>query len=213
MERVIGVDLDGVLVDFNRGYRRALTMAADIDRFNGETEPPIWNYASAYGYSDADDKEAWRTITTSKSFWADLRPLPGSFDFLFALDAATQFDTPPARVYFITSRPGFDTKGQSERWLRRMGYAHPTVCIVGVKAGDLDKALLANALGVTHFIDDKPENVLAVKQTRGSACQVYCPPRRYNESQQAWMKAKGIVIGGLSEFATACGLREIKHAA
>lgn len=213
MERVIGVDLDGVVCDFNRGYRKALIDASGRDLFIGETDPPCWNYAQAYGYSKDEDTAAWKHMTASSTFWASLRPLPGVADFLFALDASTRFDTPPARVYFITSRPGIDAKGQSERWLQSMGYECPTVLIVGVRAGDVDKGLLASALGLTHFIDDKPENVLAVKGTRGSACQVYCPQRRYNEREQPWLRAKGVVTGDLPEFSVACGLRPMKYAA
>lgn len=213
MDRIIGVDVDGVLASFNKGYREALITASGRDLFRGETEPPCWDYAPHYGYTKAENDAAWKLITGSRSFWEGLTILPGAGDFLFALDCAVQFDHTPARVYFITSRPGIDVKGQTERWLRAMGMDCPTVCIVGTRSGDLDKGMLASALGLTHFIDDKPDNVLAVKRSRGSACQVFCPSRRYNEREQPWLRAKGVQIGDLREFAAACGLRPLAERA
>lgn len=204
MEKVIGVDVDGVLADFNQSYRNMLIATSGKDLFKGETDPPCWNYAPAYGYTQEEDTAAWSNITKSYCFWRNLSALKHAGDFLWALAASHLVPVPDkSRVYFITSRPGLDVKGQTERWLHALGVPNPTVLIVG---NHFDKGPVASALSLTHFVDDKPENCLAVRATRHNACTVFCPPYRYNTMEHGWLKTKGVVIGGLPEFARACGL-------
>lgn len=174
--KVIGLDIDGVLADFNEGYRKVLTTVTGKDRFNGEVDPPCWSYEKHYGYTEAEVHRAWEVIMADAGFWERLNP----YDYTPALlnrveDIARE---QRAEVYFITSRPGVEVKDQTERWLLRHGYGdweHPTVLIARGAKGPL-----AYSLGLTHFVDDRIENIESVlDNSPGTLTRLW--GRRYNQ--------------------------------
>lgn len=203
--KIIGVDVDGVLADFNTDYRRLLCETTGRDLFNGETpeigkgcwEPPCWYYAEHYGYTKEEDKRVWDImLRDSHTFWQNLQPYPGSPQFLQSLRLVN------ADVYFITTRPGLSCKHQTEVWLERHGYPRPTVLIARG-----DKGGVASTLRLTHFIDDRPENCIDVKEACREAgnewpsCSISLLNRRYNERYHTWMNNHNIqVIDTLDQF-------------
>jgi hypothetical protein len=198
---IIGVDIDGVLANFNAGYRRKLIEVTGRDLIPEEVcrgsrpgeEPPCWNYAPHYGYTREEDHATWESIKSDYQFWQSLQPLPGGTAMLRTLKAA-EFER-DAEIYFITSRPGRTAKEQTEWWLQTRGFSHATVMIARG-----EKGFFANGLGLTHFVDDKPENCESVKIARPGAHN-YLLSCRYNESAHDRLKAQGIhVINSLSEF-------------
>ena len=173
MSIVIGVDVDGVLADFDTGFKKVVVESSGKDLF-GEGWTPnditTWNYTKdQYGYTLEEDKAAWESVKASPSFWYDLPPLDGCFDFLQSLSGDFIED-----VYFITQRMGRHVKVQTEEWLFTNGYRDvPTVLISGDKAG------CCKSLGITHYIDDKNENCRDVFDAEGTI-EIYMLARPWN---------------------------------
>ncbi len=173
---IIGVDIDGCLSDFNTGFKKVVVATTGKDLFGENWTPDgitTWNYTKdQYGYTPDEDKAAWEAVKTSPSFWYDLPPLEGTFDFLQSLSGDFIED-----VYFITTRMGKHVKVQTEEWLFTNGYRDvPTVLISGDKAG------CCRALNITHYLDDKNENCQAVSVTN-TKCYMLAKP--WNEKQEA----------------------------
>lgn len=183
----LGIDIDGCLADFNAGFRNALVRVTGKDQFNGEHDPPVWNYPAHYGYSDEETEKAWQEIDASPSFWETLDPKPGTEGLLrWLFWKQSVWD-----VYFLTNRPrGINTKLQTERWLRAYGFPRATVLIARG-----DKGALASGLDLTHVLDDRPENLIVLPP----GVQRYLLLTRYN----AWAaKADGMkVVVALEHFA------------
>lgn len=210
MKRIIGIDIDGVLANFNKAYRAKLIEVTGRDlipeaacRSNepGE-EPPVWFYAEFYGYTKDEDSKTWKAIIADPMFWRNLEHLRGAKEFLWNLDCEVELhdDNIAQRpeVYFITTRPGTDVKGQTVTWLSDRDVDFPTVLITRGNKGQL-----AQGLGLTHFLDDKPENCFDVKAACPSA-EVFMLSCRYNLDAQERAKELGIhVIGELNEFEAA----------
>lgn len=154
----IGVDVDGVLADFNGAFIDRVIEVTGRDLFPPRPfDIPTWNYPEYYGYTTDELNKVWKSIEQDVLFWQRL-PQYG--------DAAEALDYLHARmrwcgddVYFITSRPGLLAKQQTETWLRSRDFPHPTVLISSAKD------LCADALKLTVYIDDRWENAYKVAQT------------------------------------------------
>jgi hypothetical protein len=201
----IGVDIDGCLADFNTSFQKKIVEATGVDLFAGENfqevDPPTWGYPKHYGYTNQQESQAWEAVKADPMFWANLGCYPFVTDYIAELVGAKLGGHD---IYFITTRPGVAPKLQSEYWLERCGYAGPTVLIA---ANAESKGLLAKGLGLTHFIDDRPENCFAVKG-QSPATQVFLLARRYNIWAQAEARDQHIeVISSVNQF-----IEEIFHA-
>lgn len=194
--KVLGIDLDGVLVNFNAGYIRTLTEVSGRAMVPENFEPPCWSYAEQVGYSREEDNAAWKAIRANPKFWYDLNPLPGA---ITALDRLHARRLDGHEVYFITSRPGVRVHDQSVKWLEEHGFPRASVLID--RGG---KGHAARALGLTHFIDDRPENCVDVMDFTGTT-KVFMPRRSYNTAAQACVD-RAVVSGrwrcveGIGEF-------------
>lgn len=174
--RRVQFDLDGVLADFGRGYR---DLAAGL----GSPVPP----ADA-GWDELWDSRVWAEIRRSTNFWAKLWPLVGPATLGRISTIAREHD-----VYFVTSRPGVDTKWQSEVWLERWGVLRPTV-IVSSRKGEF-----AHAAGITHAIDDKAGNaVFTAYHSPETASYLLDAP--YNRFDQTVLGTKVRRIATVEEF-------------
>lgn len=156
----IGIDVDGVLADFNQDFIQTVIDATGKDLFPPRPfDIPCWDYPEHYGYTAADTKHVWQdVIIPDPTFWVSLEPYPGTEA---ALQLLKDRDDEHDEVYFITARPGTFPKHQTEVWLR----AHhgdfnwrPTVLISGMKGQ------CAEALRLDKYIDDRSENVLDVSR-------------------------------------------------
>lgn len=150
----IGFDIDGVLADFNPPYMDLLIEVSGRDLFgplrHDPAYPHIWLYPGAVGYTRAEEDAAWQRIRTEGTFWRGLSPLYPADDVLRALRALRDAGHD---LYFVTSRPGWRAKHQTEEWLEAHGLPGATVLICSDKAG----AMLL--LGLDAYIDDKLGNV------------------------------------------------------
>lgn len=168
----LAIDVDGVLADFNRGYRDVLHKGRKL--IPHSFSPTKWNYASEeYGYTKVEENAAWEYIKDPvNSFWARLAPLAGAEKFLERLAdrLGSVYRSRALEVIFVTTRPGDDAKRQTENWIKHHGFSEydsfkreqiyrvPTVIIAGSGKKDI-----YSALRVTHVLDDKPEHCQAAK--------------------------------------------------
>ncbi len=173
----VGVDVDGVIADFNAGFMDLFEWLTKEDRF-GKPRPAIntWNYSTdQFGYTKDQDRAAWKAVMASGSFWRDLPPYKDTLEFLTTLRLM------PVRVTFITSRVGQDVLGQTQSWLDANGFPHAQV-IISSNKGDT-----CRRIGVTHYIDDKNENCLDVfNKNPGLRVVMYAQP--WNQEQPGIMR-------------------------
>lgn len=152
---IYGIDVDGVLADFNDAYITCVIDVAGKDRFPPRPfDIPTWNYPEHYGYSKDVVSASWAQIKADPMFWQRLPSYPHTERMLFHLLKLTYKRND---IYFITARVGVDVKVQTERWLQAYawgGFAidKPTVLISSDKGG------CAKALHLDYYIDDKTEN-------------------------------------------------------
>lgn len=166
---VIGLDIDGVLSQFNQAFKVIQIKTSKRDLFPSDWKDEqivCWNWPTdQYGYTKEEYKAAWTEVWESPNFWMQLAPYPDAIQFLKKMRCLSN------NIYYITQRAGLNVKGQTENWLRRFGGGdNPTVLISDDKAG------CCEALEITHYLDDKNENCVSVLQ---------------NPNTLVWMQARG----------------------
>lgn len=179
---IIGVDIDGVLANFNEAYRTRLTNITGRDLIPAdvvtgttpENTPPCWSFDRHYGYTVDEIGKTWDSIKNDGLFWQSLRPLPGAGAFIQWL--FLNVDHGKNEVYYITSRPGLTAKEQTETWLRNMAFTDDNLTVMIARDS---KGLFAKGLGLDVMIDDKGENCIDVK-TASPGTKVYMPATEYN---------------------------------
>lgn len=154
MTKKIGIDIDGVLAVFEAGYVPLLTKHSGIEfpRLGQADWPDTWDWDLAAGVTPDQVSDTWEELKKSYTFWYDLPAHDGTEEFLANLSELED------EIYFVTNRFGKEVKLQTELWLSEHGYSMiPTVLVTSDKAG------IANALNLTHYIDDKPSNCEQVR--------------------------------------------------
>ncbi len=195
----LGLDLDGVICDFNSAFAKLANEVLGRDLVPVEANPPRWDWLSAY----CTQEEIARV-------WAEghrrhfLRDLPWDESFC---PVDTNSYTNQARerliaicetheVYFLTSRTGKDAKWDTEYWLtEHANIGCPTVLLTQ------EKGLAAKALQLDILIDDYPPFLL---QTRlaSPGTRLYLRRRRYNQDRHEF----GTLVGDLAEMLDREGL-------
>jgi len=148
----IGIDVDGVLADFNERFIERTIDVTGTDLFPPRPfDIPTWNYPEHYGYDHNQVSAVWESIKADREFWFGLSPYGWTREFLRRLREDDD-------VYFITNRPGLLTKTQTEDWLRLYeGPVLPTVLVSSMKG------FCARALDLDAYIDDRDVNVVDVR--------------------------------------------------
>lgn len=164
----IGVDLDGVLADFDGGFAQLLSdITGNPIPYGGENTPPVWDWPLLHA-KPAEVETAWNIVEESPDFWARLRRLPDADQ---AIDLLQQLIIDHHHVYFITSRPGATALYQSADWLAtELGIYYPNVMI------STKKGIVAQGLELQALIDDRPENFAALP----TSCRGYLVTRSHN---------------------------------
>jgi hypothetical protein len=179
----IGVDIDGVLAEFNRPYAALFNELGYTPPFDVEhLDLSSWHWEEAHmraaGLSEDAIKVildlAWSKIRASTAFWATLPSYPTAKLDLINLRTVIEnaWD-----VYFITCRPGTTAKFQTEAWLMHKGLKAPFVpTVLIVDNGEVNKPRLCKALELDAIIDDKPSNLWNVTPP----CQRFLFDRPWN---------------------------------
>lgn len=172
---IVGVDIDGILADFNTGYIKLLnTIRPDI-KFPpvSPTYPNVWNYHYAAGVTKEEAAKSWALIREDTNFWFSLDPYPDAVSFLVWLKSFSRKND----IYFVTDRAGQTAKYQTERWLHKAGFPEPTVLL------SPHKAMICKGLKANYYIDDKNENCQSVA-AESSDTKVFMLKRGWNEPQE-----------------------------
>lgn len=170
----LGIDVDGVVADFVTGYTDLIRQKFGIRLPpRSDSYPDVWDFELAGGVTKAQRSELLEHIKSTEFFGALYPENRRTFDALQRLSEATYHHD----VYFITQRSGARAKWLTEKWLGWHGFVKPpTVLIVNGAEG---KGLIAKALGLDVFVDDKPENLMAVlRATEG--LRAYLIDKPYN---------------------------------
>jgi len=161
-----------VLANFFTPYEDLVVEVAGEDKFPArypKAQPPVWNWPEHYGYSHATVSEVWKRIRRSETFWLHLSLLP-----MGTWLRANQHLLIGHEVYFVTARPGQHVKTQTECWMEtRMHMPYATVLI------SEEKGLIAKALKLEVYVDDKPENLAGVA-IESPETRCYMPVWDYN---------------------------------
>ena len=167
----LGFDLDGVFVDFNRGFaalfpdRRVPIGLPDF--------PPVWDWPQYYGATEEEVTAAWTQVHESRGFWLGLSGYSGISSLIGRLiDLVWEHD-----LYFITSRTGHRAKWQTERWLARQGMNYPTVLLV---KDHRQKIHLIKGLALHAYIDDRLDTL--------EACAACNSRTKYFLMERPWNK-------------------------
>lgn len=169
----IGFDLDGVLADLHEPFMRlALELFPDLDRQLAEEEPGLPPAPGTPDETASDELEdppppsvsltrrqteaVWKAVSRIEDFWETLGECePGAIARLASLAEERRWE-----VIFLTSRPssaGRTVQRQSQRWLERHGFLHPSAFVVHGSRGKI-----ADALRLDAVVDDRPDNCLDV---------------------------------------------------
>jgi len=158
----LGIDVDGVLANFNAAYIDLCVQVTGKDLFPPRPFDTLtWNYPKTYGYTQDDTTAVWNSIKSNPVFWETLAPYEDTEESLRLLGARSRSTDD---VYYVTSRPGINAKRQTETWLRKNGLQdRPTVLIC------TPKGLMARALDLDAYIDDRWENAQEVAVTKAKS--------------------------------------------
>lgn len=174
----IGVDMDGVLADFNEAFIDRIIQVTGRDLFPERPFPiPTWNYPQHFGYTETEVALVWEDIKMDSKFWRNLSPYEGT---IAALTYLRRLELQGHRVWFITARLGNDCLNQTIEWLRywvtdryREAWA-PSVIISSLKGP------VAFEKQLDAYIDDRWENCEDVKRLVPQ-CVVFLMDRPWNE--------------------------------
>lgn len=195
----IGIDLDGVICDFNYAFRKMFIDVTGKDLFPVEwsdpdkLHPPVWDYDLHFGYTKEERKAVFNKMNESSLFWFNLDCYEEN---LFTLRSAS-YEYREVDFYFMTTRThGKNIKNQTTNWLESYGFQFPSVILTD------NKGAIANGIGLDAFIDDKLENILSVQQLSPKT-RTYLLNKLYNKDQR---NNRMIVVENMKEFLAAEGL-------
>lgn len=149
----IGLDLDGVFVNFNDAYCGELMAVEPLP-----VVPPFDRWCWDQHYFTADALARTDHLWTNDMFWYSMKPLPTVTTR--ALQLLTHLNE-DHQLYFITSRPSC-VRDASRMWVEsRLGVRNPTVLISHCKE------YVAHGLDLDVMIEDKFDNLLDILRLRG----------------------------------------------
>ncbi len=151
MNKIIFLDMDGVLCDFSGGACRLFGWDATARHKYG------WDFWEGFGYTEADFHAG--IIKAGEPFWAGLDELPHArqiYDHCLATGAAVMFASSPTREFS-------GVRGKYEWLVKLTGKPNVGRQFIPI----LLKELLAGPNRL--LIDDKDENVEAFRSAGGSA--------------------------------------------
>jgi hypothetical protein len=207
----IGLDLDGVLADFESAFNAVeerlfgpgLAVPAD-DPAEEEMREVVPANDPVTPREDARRRrEIWREIRSTPDFWTSLQPLEtGTVRRIYELMLEHRWE-----VFFITQRPdtvGDTAQRQSQRWLVEQGFELPSVLVLGGSRG-----AAAGALRLDYHVDDNAQNCVDVL-SESKARPIWILP---SGDATAAAKARNLGIGVVRTVGEAVAILEEASAA
>jgi hypothetical protein len=187
----LGIDVDGVLANFSKGYAKLITEMTGKNLFEpGDVEnPPVWDWDRHRGYTKEEVKATWDHIVASPTFWAELEPFADTQEFLMWLG-----DRPEYETYFITNRMNTEPQLQTAFFLSENGYPYPSVVIAS------DKGRACHGLGIDVYLDDKGENIISVLNGSPDTTAILKCFRHNEKFVPAITDALGLTVDTLEQF-------------
>jgi 5'(3')-deoxyribonucleotidase len=168
--KTIAFDLDDVLADFMGLFAQ---MAYKKLGKESVLEAPVdWDWSN-WKLSKEELDGLWFDLSQTENFWIGLKPEPGIDNAqLKRLEKKNNLVFPTARALC----PGFPVGFQSALWLQmHTGLLAPSVFVSYNKGG------LARELKYDYFIDDRPKNVIEVKEAVPE-CRVFLQDSSHNQT-------------------------------
>lgn len=174
----IGIDVDGVLAEFDAGF------AARAREMYGNPvpgyKPGDWDWTDS-GLTKEQIGNVWDVVLNEPRFWYTLPDEPG-----FSTESLEDLQIAGHELHFITTRyvtnPNVATPfEQTFDWIVERGITYPSVIVTG------EKGLIAKALNLDVFVDDKPANLEKVRESRPK-CRTYLLDQKHN----AWFGNKAL---------------------
>lgn len=166
----VGFDVDGVLADFTWSFSTlayAIEVKENLYReiYNKPTTKEVWITKNSeqqtwrFAWDNKFYSQVWDAVDDSYNWWMGLEPLVTEEEI-----NAINYLIKNHDVFFITNRKrtkGYSAETQTRLWLQSIGLLadHSTVI-----ATNSSKGLLCSALDIETFIDDKPTNVIEIRE-------------------------------------------------
>ena len=179
----LGVDVDGVVADFQSAFRALAERELGLTPGDAET-----------GLSKSDVDRLWRAVASTTNWWLDVPAYePDQIERLYAQSRKARWE-----VFFMTSRPpsaGDSVQLQTQVWLERHGYFLPSVLTTPAGA----RGELARSVRLDLALDDRPVNCLEIiSASNAKALMVLRGPTQARAREAA--EARGIgVVSSLAE--------------
>lgn len=179
---VFGVDLDGVVADYTRGFR---DVVAEIRGVDVETLPleRSWDF-DEWGFGPGDFNEFHRIAVNERRILATLPMVEGSADALWRLsDAGIWIRIITHRLY--TNWGHATAIGDTVTWLDAHQIPYRDICFLGAKP----------EVEADCYIDDAPHNVEALRAIGNTVITFDQPYNRHLAAPRAtdWTEVEEIV--------------------
>ncbi len=195
----IGLDIDGVICDFNHGYVKELIRANGyvipprVKSWDIKNDPDTWDYAVPYGFSHEVNEEVWKDISNSYSggyFWRQLPSLLSRDDRKRLNNIMDDHD-----VYFVSKRP-LSMHGATIEWMQEY-FPHPHLTVLLSNK----KGLIASGLQLQAFFDDKPKNLEDILRACGTTCACFLIDQPWNRDfNHPYITRISSIFAGLEEL-------------
>jgi uncharacterized HAD superfamily protein len=178
-------DIDGVLANFIEGFRM------EYAHVHGRVFPIEYEDIR---WDDLWDEKVWAEIKKSKGWWTMLTAIPERRVFRRISMMANHHD-----IYYVTARPGYHAKAQTETWLRLQGVEDPTV-VMSNKKGEIAKSIKAD-----YSIEDKAGNAAFIAYFSPNT-KSFIIDRPYNQFDPKVIGSKVIRVKEIEQFLAAIDL-------
>jgi len=168
-DKIYGIDLDGVSVDFISDFSHFLKEYLDISYEDSEIIDYYW-YKCDLGISENEFWDAFHVYGRKRKGYRKLNPLPG------AIPGIKSLMTEAKDVWFITGRPHYAYE-QTVKSL--MEHFHIPSDHIIFSSGTDYKSNVVNRLGIDVFFDDAPH--YAQSLVDNTPAKVYLMNTTYNQ--------------------------------
>jgi hypothetical protein len=179
----LGVDVDGIVADFQSAFRALAERELGLTPGDAET-----------GLSKSDVDRLWRAVASTTNWWLDVPAYePDQIERLYAQSRKARWE-----VFFMTSRPpsaGDSVQLQTQVWLERHGYFLPSVLTTPAGA----RGELARSVRLDLALDDRPVNCLEIISASNAKALMVLRGATEARTREA-AEARGIgVVSSLAE--------------